>query len=189
MIGVSGAGKTSTVRALFAVCDPFEVVDVAGLGEDFRRDPDLLAEYERRLPHCDAVLWVVGARNRGLALDQSYVRRFRSLAHRCVLGINQVDLVEPVDWDRVRNRPSTRQETRIQDIAEHRGGVFGGELGLAVPVAVYSAKTGYGLDELFATLLTVLPGTRRPLYRDVYDRGRRSRSGEEGEHGRDRSVH
>lgn len=187
VVGISGSGKSATVAALFhrerAWRRPAEpppgaavlrsarpsrvvrlrVVDAVDMGQDTVRDAEHLAMYERALPACHAIVWVLAARNRALALDRGYLARLAPFADRMVFGLNQVDLVEPRDWDTRRNVPSERQATRIADIAEHRRGVLGEVLGRNVLVWPYSARTGYGSAELLAAILRRCPDNRREL--------------------------
>ena len=51
------------------------VVDAPGLGEDVRKDEEYLSMYSNALPECDVVIWVMTARNRAIALDQTYLKR------------------------------------------------------------------------------------------------------------------
>lgn len=81
------------------------VIDAPGLGEDIARDPSYLEMYRKHLPACDVILWVMTARNRASALDQIYLREFEDLHDRLVFGVNQVDLLEPLNWNTRINLP------------------------------------------------------------------------------------
>ena len=80
-----------------------QVIDAPGLGEDIRRDQEYLAAYRRHLPRCDVVLWLMAARNRAVALDQRYLQQLSDCHPRMVFGLNQVDLIEPLDWHPARS--------------------------------------------------------------------------------------
>lgn len=182
--GVSGAGKTATIDALFRAGSPVAggssrtvstplraapgsilyVVDAPGMGEDDTRDAEMLAMYDRELWACDVLLWVFPARGRAVALDQRYLARLAGFADRMVFGVNQVDLVEPGDWDVVRNSPSERQAARITDVVAHRSAVVSRALGKEIDVVPYSATTGYRLDDLYDRIADAVPGPRRPLF-------------------------
>lgn len=140
------------------------VVDAPGLGEDEERDPRYLKMYAKHLPSCDVVLWVLAARNRAVALDQLYLRRLRAHHHKIVFGLNQVDLVEPRDWDRRLNLPSSLQERRIQEIAHDRSRTLGKVLRGKVAMIPYSVETGYNLEELFHFLISAAPLSRRWIF-------------------------
>jgi hypothetical protein len=137
------------------------VVDAPGLGEDSRRDDGYLALYEENLPRCDVILWVLTARNRAVALDQQYLERLRAFGDKIVFGINQSDLVDPLDWDTSLNIPSARQAANLDRIAEDRKQRLGGVLGSDAPVIPYSATTRYNLQKLFTTLLDRSSDERR----------------------------
>src|SRR5713226_9254729 len=62
------------------------VVDAPGLGEDIARDPQYIQMYHEHLPKCDAILWIITARNRALALDQQYLREFAEFHPKMAFG-------------------------------------------------------------------------------------------------------
>jgi uncharacterized protein len=138
-----GAGEGTVLR----------VVDAPGLGEDIARDPQYLAMYLSNLGNCDVVLWVMTARNRAIALDQLYLQKLEIFHDRMVFGINQVDIVEPMDWNVRTHLPSVRQEANIQTIIDDRRQKLASVVGHDVRVYPYSAKYRYGLQELFTTLI------------------------------------
>jgi hypothetical protein len=176
VVGVSGGGKSSTVNALFGTDLPvshttagtagfrdagltrLRVIDAPGLGQNRDQDRSLLRQYREHLPGCDVVLWVLTARHRGLALDQSYLDRLPDLSDRLVFGVNQVDLIAPGDWDRAVNLPSDRQEQHMLEILEDRKARLAAALGVARPVVGYSALRCYRLQELFTELAAMRPG-------------------------------
>jgi uncharacterized protein len=138
-----GAGERAVLR----------VVDAPGLGEDISRDPEYLAMYLSNLGRCDVVLWVMTARNRAVALDQLYLQKLDRFHDRTVFGINQIDIVEPMDWNRRIHLPSAQQEANIQRIVDDRRQKLASVVGHDVRVFPYSAKYRYGLQELFTTLI------------------------------------
>jgi predicted GTPase len=190
LVGVSGVGKSSTINSLFrtslATSDTvactkefsynavettvskgeytrtalLHVVDAPGLGEDVRRDPDYLAMYEEHLPRCDVILWVLTARNRAVALDQMYLRQLNRFHERIVFGLNQVDLVEPMDWDQSINLPSRRQLENLDVIVADRSEKLRSVLGREVRVIPYSARCRYNLPVLFSAVLDSCPADR-----------------------------
>lgn len=145
----SGAAKGEPVG--------LRVIDAPGLGEDLRRDPDYLRMYDRHLPDGDIILWVVSARNRALALDQTYLRRFEPFADRIVVGLSQVDLIEPMDWPEGSPIPSPTQRTRLDEIVADRTEKLAHAAGRPLPVIPYSAKYGFNLETLFAALIDRCP--------------------------------
>lgn len=128
------------------------IVDAPGLGEDVRKDSDYLDMYNRHLEHCDVILWVASARNRGLALDQQYLLELKKYHNKIVFGINQIELVEPMNWSRI-NMPSVEQEKNLQIIYEDRRDRIQSVLDVPVVLSLYSAHKGYNLQELFTQLI------------------------------------
>jgi uncharacterized protein len=131
-----------------------KVIDAPGLGEDIARDQDYLEMYQKNLAQCDVVLWVLTARNRAIALDQMYLESLRDFHSKMVFGLNQADLVEPMNWiDRV-NLPSLEQENNLKIILQDRKERLESIIKLEAKIVAYSSKTGWNLQELFSMLIT-----------------------------------
>jgi predicted GTPase len=129
------------------------IVDAPGLGEDIQRDVDYLEMYSEHLPKCDVILWVMAARNRAIALDQRYLRLFEPYHGKIVFGVNQVDLVEPMNWSGKINLPSDEQLRNIDLIVNDRRARLESVMTAPVVVAPYSARRRYNLQELFTLLI------------------------------------
>jgi len=141
------------------------VYDAPGLGEDQILDPKYLRMYEQHLPKCDVALWLVAARNRALALDQMYLDRLGPLlAGKIVFGISQVDLVDPILWDRARNMPSEEQAKNIALIAKDRADKLGNALGAKVECLPFSAPNYFRLMELYEHIITGVSPDRRWMF-------------------------
>lgn len=97
------------------------VHDAPGLGEDLANDAQYLSMYREKLPDCDIILWILTARNRAVALDQHYLTQLEEFQDRIVFGLNQVDLVEPMNWPPGLPIPSVEQEKHIAEILKDRG--------------------------------------------------------------------
>jgi len=141
--------------------------DAPGLGEDTRRDADYLAMYQKNLPECDIILWVMTARNRAIALDQQYLKQLMVFQERIVFGINQVDLVEPRNWNPRLPIPSVEQEANVTEIVADRGARLSDTLGRKVEVIPYSNYMGYNLEWLFTSLLESCTTGRKWLYQGL----------------------
>jgi predicted GTPase len=140
------------------------VVDAPGLGEHLAKDPEYLARYREHLPRCDVIIWVLAARNRGLALDQLYLRELQSFHGRMVFGLNQVDLTEPMNWHPVANGPSPEQESNLKRILEDRTDKLQQVLGRPITIVPYSAKSKYNLQTFFTSIVEACPDDRRWIF-------------------------
>lgn len=140
------------------------LIDAPGLGEDIDKDPEYLSMYGKNLGVCDVILWVMTARNRAIALDQRYIRELRKFGDRIVFGINQVDLIDPTDWQKT-NLPSAAQQRHINEIVDDRAAKLGKTLGRSnVPIIPYSAKRGWGLQGLYTELVSSAPRERTWIF-------------------------
>ncbi|WP_079073657.1 GTPase [Streptomyces sp. Root1310] len=137
------------------------VVDAPGLGEDLVRDPGYLEMYQNHLGRCDVVLWVMAARQRAVALDQGYLQLLADHHEKIVFGINQIDLVDPMDWDYRLNLPSEDQEEVIAEIIQDRSAKISMTLGRNVEMYPYSSKNLYGLQELFSGMIASCSDAQR----------------------------
>jgi hypothetical protein len=136
------------------------VVDAPGLGEDISRDREYLAMYQKNLGRCDVILWVITGRNRAIALDQNYLDLLRNFHAKIVFGVNQIDLVEPMNWNEKTNEPSREQEQYIEEIVRDRSERLSRTLGRSVEVIPYSSKKRWGLQAVFTELVTAAPMER-----------------------------
>jgi predicted GTPase len=155
---------SSRVSGLELSCR-LRVYDAVGLGEDIELDAGYLERYKKHLRKCDIALWIVAARNRALALDQSYLRQLAGVLPNLVIGLNQVDLVEPLSWNAAANLPSKDQQQAIAEIAADRKAKLGryarqGE----VAVIPYSALHYYNLQSLYLECVRAAPQPRRWLF-------------------------
>lgn len=151
---VEGASVTCALR----------VIDAPGLGEDVSKDGNYIQRYRNHLPEADIALWVVAARNRALALDQQYISTLRDVLPNLVVGINQVDLVDPIAWNEAINMPSQEQAKHIEEIVRDRREKLGGIIGQQPPTVAFSALRYYNLQVLFRTCLESAPQNRRWMF-------------------------
>lgn len=140
------------------------VYDAPGLGEDRALDDDYLRRYATHLPKCDLAIWVVAARNRALALDQLYMERLGPVLPSLVIGINQVDLADPLPWNEGLNMPSVEQEASIAAIVADRREKLARGLGIEPRVVAYSALKHYNLQALFLAAIESAPAKRRWMF-------------------------
>lgn len=140
------------------------VYDAPGLGEDVRKDPEYLDMYRKTLPECDVILWIMAARNRSVALDQTYLAQFSALHAKIVFGLSQVDLVEPLNWTPGMPIPSIEQERYISEIVSDRSKRLGEICGHEVKLIPYSNHRGFNLEELFAGIIGHVQGERAWIF-------------------------
>jgi predicted GTPase len=150
-----------------SVTGALTVYDAVGLGEDIRLDANYLARYAEHLKKCDAAIWITAARNRAVALDQTYMDSLRERLGPLVVGLNQVDLVEPLDWSDGYNIPSRAQAEHIEAIVADRARKFTDVLGRPAPIVPYSARRFYNLGVLFKEVVQQVPQTRRWMFQMI----------------------
>jgi|GEM_PF-1820883 len=139
------------------------VYDAPGLGEDIKLDPKYLDMYHEKLIECDVILWVMSARNRAVALDQKYLLELKDFHNKILFGINQVDIVDPMNWQ-INNLPSKEQQKNIEEIKKDRENKISETLGQKVKVIPYSNTKGWNLDVLFLELLNTCNTNRKWLF-------------------------
>lgn len=144
----------------------FKFYDAVGLGEDKDLDKNYLKRYREHLPKCDVAIWVLAARNRALALDQQYLEQIAKYlpALNMVIAVNQVDLVDPLDWNERINMPSAHQQKAIAAIVADRQEKLARFVKGDCPVVAYSAARYFNLQELFTTCMKAAPAHRRWMF-------------------------
>lgn len=143
------------------------VVDAPGLAEDIKLDSQYLEMYHQHLPNCDVILYVLAARNRAIALDQMYLEKLKSFHQNMVFAINQVDLLDPMEWNEKINLPSDHQLANIQEVIKDRTEKLESVVEKEINLIAYSSKTGYNLQELFSSLLDACPPERKWLFQGL----------------------
>lgn len=138
VFGIAGRtrhGKTTTLNTLFGLDEPvggegtrkierysrplgdeggvLEIFDFPGILEDRVSDRRFRKQYKKIFPKCDVILWVIGARHNDLLPDQEFISSLdKGTKSKIVVGLSQVDIVEPMNWK--RNRPSIAQFKEVQ---------------------------------------------------------------------------
>ncbi|OVZ84085.1 hypothetical protein CBW54_15655 [Yersinia kristensenii] len=178
IMGKSGAGKSSLCNELFRsevspVSDvnactrdvlrfrlrngrhSLVIVDLPGVGESGRRDHEYSALYQRMLSEMDLVLWVIKADDRALSVDEQFWHGVMQTHQQQVLFvINQADKIEPCyEWDTVTGTPSPQQQANLKEKQVAITAMFKPHN----PVCVVSACTGWGVEEMVATMMRCLP--------------------------------
>jgi len=142
VIGKAGVGKTTTINNLFKVrwktsptiagtrkaqTKDFDlsgggsltIVDMPGLGEDIDADAIHEKTYREVLPTVDVAVWVIQANAKDLAEDQRILQEvvlpgLKGRKGHLVVGLNQVDLIGPGEWNKRLNYPTPEQEKSIE---------------------------------------------------------------------------
>jgi len=182
IIGKTGVGKSSTINSLFSTklgVSHFEsctqkakpvsltngkgkitVYDMPGLGEDIDKDEEHKEEYQKILPKCDVVRWIMNIADREMTSQQLYIKEIMTyLEGRLVVCANKADLIHPNDWNENFNLPSEEQnkilKRRIVDIRMRLRKVVP-QLSEDV-IVYYSATKRYKLVTLFRAMLEACP--------------------------------
>lgn len=140
------------------------VIDAPGLGEDIRMDPVYIEKYLQRLPECDVILWLMAARNRAASLDQQYLRQLGQFHDRIIFGLNQIDIVHPMDWSDSINLPSAEMEANIAEIIKDRSEKIADVIGRVPDLVPFSVTRGFNLEMLFNRLITSAPEERKFVF-------------------------
>lgn len=178
IMGKSGAGKSSLCNELFRgevspVSDvnactrdvlrfrlrsgshSLMIVDLPGVGENGQRDHEYRALYRRMLPELDLVLWVIKADDRALTVDEQFWHGvMQPYRQKVLFVINQGDKIEPChEWDTLTSKPSPHQLGNLKAKQAAIMAMFKPHH----PVCVVSASTGWGIEEMVATMMRCLP--------------------------------
>lgn len=181
VIGKTGVGKTSTINALFGTDwtishvraatkkeqiflyagerGRLKISDLPGFGEDIETEKQYLELYRRVLMQCDVALLVLRADSRDMLDVQKMLKdvvgkKLKSLSRRIVVGLNQVDLVQPGRWLDSPNIPSSEQEESIGKIIKERKKSISKVCNIASSqIIAYSATKRYRLVQLFEAMV------------------------------------
>jgi len=141
------------------------IIDMPGLGEDIETDELHKKAYFKILPSCDVAVWVLKADVRTMTQVQVYLRDVVGPAmggfDKLVIGLNQVDTIQPGKWDENKNIPSLEQQDsigeRIDDISKKIRRICPIEKDCIIP---YSALMRYRLENLFRAMIDACPQKR-----------------------------
>lgn len=186
VIGKCGVGKTSTINALFGTDwkishvraatkreqvyiyqserGKLKISDLPGLGEDLETEDAYRGLYMRVLRECEVALFVLKADTRDMLDVQRILRdvvagAMPDVAKRIIIGLNQVDLVQPGAWIEGANVPSPDQEANIGSIIRERVKSIQKVCPIKrAQVIAYSAVRRYRLAHLFHAMIACTNG-------------------------------
>jgi small GTP-binding protein len=141
-----------------------QIVDAPGLGEDIKLDHQYMQAYKDNLGKCDVILWIMTGRNRAVSLDQQYLKELSDFHPKIVFGINQVELIEPQEWNEKINLPTERQQKNISIVENDRKKKIETVLGRKINICSYSAKRRYNLEEFFGLFIDSCPINRKWIF-------------------------
>ena len=81
-----------------------------------------------------------------------------------IFGINQVDLIEPVNWNFEKNLPSLEQQQNLTEIIDDKRKRIEDIIGKKITITAYGAKQFYRLSDLFASIMEACPEDRLWLF-------------------------
>ena len=189
LIGKTGVGKSSTINKLFdpkpnLPIDHVEpatvsievltlslgergdliIVDCPGLGDSSQADKRNMLAFKELLAQSDVAVWILKADDKTLGIDISFVKKIlpKNIKDRLVVGINQIDNMQPGEWNIEFNVPSQEQEESIKRKEEVVRTKFN-EIGIEpFSIVSYSARKDYHLIKLFRALVDACPKERVP---------------------------
>jgi small GTP-binding protein len=186
VIGKTGTGKTSTINALFGTDwkishvraatkaeqvylyegdrGRLKISDLPGFAEDIDTEEHYREIYTRVLNECDVALLILKADSRDMLEVQRFLRdvvskSINNLAKRIVVGLNQVDLVQPGHWIEDANVPSPEQRKSIDSIIKERVKSINKVCKIQPrQVIAYSAIRRFRLVQLFEAMINCTIG-------------------------------
>ncbi|MDM3374275.1 NAD(P)(+) transhydrogenase (Re/Si-specific) subunit beta [Citrobacter sp. Cb010] len=101
------------------------------------------------------VVLVIGANDRALSVDEQFWQGVMQPYRQQVLFVlNQADKIEPChEWDTRTSIPSSQQKANLKEKKDAITAIFRP----SHPVCVVSASTGWGIEEMVATMMRCLP--------------------------------
>lgn len=144
-----------------------KIYDMPGLGEDIEADKKHWDTHRKVLGVCDVIVWLIKADSFDFAEDQEALQKITvfnaDLIERIVIGLNQVDLLNPFNWLKEINLPSDEQVDNIKSKLKYVQSMLlsvctGLTAGRIIP---YSALKRYQLNRLFEGMIGACPERRK----------------------------
>ena len=202
VIGQSGVGKTTTLNSVFGldkytariaegtkdvteeifeIRDGFKlsIYDMPGLGNDLDRDNIYEKMYEKILPQCDVIVYIISGRSKNIGVDcrilNNIVLRIckqNNILKNTVVAVNKIDTIgETIDrndpelsWDRIHNCPTEKLANAITErlqVINHalvREHIFGEGALQKENIVYYSAAYNFNLRSFFMAILNTERG-------------------------------
>ncbi|MBD5365027.1 MAG: hypothetical protein HDR79_08805 [Bacteroides sp.] len=197
VIGQSGVGKSTTLNAVFGLKnytsnlaegttdiieevfplrDGFKlsIYDMPGLNNDEEKDIQYAKLYERILPGCDVIVYIINAHSRDFGEDCRILKDIvlpicntNEIKENLIIAVNKIDTIgeniDPNDpelqWDIINNLPPTKLKeaikTKLSDITDKLidEGLLGTSNGLQPhQVVFFSAIKNYNLQDFIRAI-------------------------------------
>ena len=139
------------------------IIDFPGLGVSISDDGNNIPLYHEILPSCDVALWIIKADTRAFAEDQRNIRDILSpeLKDRLVIGINQLDLIQPGEWIDEFNLPTREQKETIEAKIANVKEIFSAVCAIRPEQIIpYSARKSYQVTNLLEAMMQACPDER-----------------------------
>lgn len=137
------------------------LIDVPGVGETEARDKEYFELYKNLMPELDLVIWVIKADDRAYTVaEKAYKEILQPYSEKCptIFVINQIDKMNPVDWDKANNQPSAEQAQNIQQKIMEISKAFDVSTRY---IRTCSASCNYGLVDVMNTIVDILPKEKK----------------------------
>lgn len=145
------------------------VYDMPGLGESKETEDVHIETYKKVLPKVNVIVWTIAATDRKLKPEQDALEKLygifgKEFLNKLLIVINKIDSIDPGEtyWNTKLNMPSLKQQEnikiKIKDVTEKIKSVLPEWNG---NIVAYSARYGYRLEELMASIVEITAPEQR----------------------------
>ena len=157
-----------------------------GIGESRERDREYKDLYSKHLPDFDLVIWVLKADDRAFSSDEEFYYNIvkphlEQEGTPFIIVLNQVDKVEPSEWDVSNCVPGHQQKKNIYAKSQIVAEKFDIYITRIIPVC---ANKNYNLTTLVETITYALPKDKKVSFvNSLKDENRSQKAKEEAKRG------